>query len=95
MSTGGHIEGSNDRYIPYPGGRILADSLLATQLAKIGCTLGSDLTEEFLNRHSKELCVFHSPDGKVLIVLDQLSIRRSEDSLYHITYAGFSCALAR
>lgn len=95
MSTGGYIEGDIDRYIPYPGGRILADSLLATQLAKIGCTPSSDLTEEFLDRHSKELCLYHSPDGKVLIVLDQLSIRRSKDSLYHITYAGFSCALAR
>lgn len=94
MMTDGHLEGDKERYIPYPGGRISADSLLATQLAKIGCTLTDPLTESYLERHKDELCIYRSPDSNVLILFDQLSINCS-DSLNTIAYAQIPCALAR
>ena len=88
------IEGDVERYIPYPGGRIPADSLLATQLAKIGCTLDGELTKEYLWHHRDELCVYRSPDGSVLILFDQLSIKRT-DSVNSIIFARIDCALSR
>lgn len=95
MMTDCHLEGEDEeRYISYPGGRISADSLLATQLAKIGCTLTDPLTESYLERHKDELCIYRSPDSNVLILFDQLSIRCG-DSLNTIAYAGIHCALAR
>jgi len=94
MMTDETIEGEGERYIPYPGGRIPADSLLATQLAKIGCTPNSRLTKEYLWRHRDELCLYRSPDGSVLILFDQLSIKRT-DSVNSIIFARIDCALSK
>lgn len=82
------------RYIPYPGGRIPADTLLATQLAKIGYTLSSNLDRKKLDDNECTLCHYQSPDGKVLILFDYMHIQRT-DSLNHITSATIRCALAR
>lgn len=82
------------RYIPYPGGRIPADTLLATQLAKIGYTLSSNLDRKKLDDNECTLCHYQSPDGKVLILFDYMYIQRT-DSLNHITSATIRCALVR
>jgi len=94
MMMDGTIEGEGEQYIPYPGGRIPADTLLATQLAKIGCTLTDRLTEEYLWRHRDELCLYRSPDGNVLILFEELSIRCT-DSVNSIAFARIDCALAK
>lgn len=82
------------RFIPYPGGSIPADTLLATQLAKIGYTLSSNLDRAKLDDNECALCHYQSPDGKVLIIFDNINIHRT-DSLYHITSASIRCALVR
>ena len=94
MMVGGNVEGDKEKYILYPGGRIPADSLLATQLAKIGCTLTDPLTESYLELHKDELCCYRSPDSSVLILFDQLSIECT-DSLNTIAYARIHCALSK
>ena len=94
MMVGGNVEGDKEKYILYPGGRIPADSLLATQLAKIGCTLTDPLTESYLELHKDELCCYRSPDSSVLILFEQLSIECT-DSLNTIAYARIHCSLAR
>ena len=80
--------------IPYPGGTINADTLLAAQLAKIGYTLRSNLDKEKLDKHKDQLLTYTSPDGSILIVFSRMEISKS-DSLNHITSASIWYALSR
>lgn len=80
--------------IPYPGGSIDADTLLATQLAKIGYTLSSNLERDRLDSNDCDLCCYQSPDGNVLIIFSSMEIQRT-DSLNHIISASIRCALSR
>lgn len=83
-----------DNTIHYPGGQINADTLLATQLAKIGYALDSNLEREKMDDNECKLCHYQSPDGKVLILFKRLEIERT-DSLNHITDACIHCALVQ
>ena len=80
--------------IPYPGGTIDADTLLAAQLAKIGYTLRSNLDQDKLDKHKEQLLTYTSPDGSVLIVFDGMQISKA-DSLNHIFTAHICYALSR
>ena len=80
--------------IPYPGGTLNADTLLAAQLAKIGYTLRSNLDDKKLEQHKEQLLDYTSPDGTIRIVLDELHISKA-DSLNHISSAHICYALAR
>ena len=80
--------------IPYPGGTINADTLLAAQLAKIGYTLRSNLDKEKLDKHKDQLLTYTSPDGSILIVFSRMEISKA-DSLNHITSASIWYALSR
>ncbi len=80
--------------IPYPGGTIDADTLLAAQLAKIGYTLRSNLDQDKLNKHKEQLLTYTSPDGSVLIVFDRMQISKA-DSLNHLFTAQICYALSR
>ena len=89
----------NQRYsagesIPYPGGTIDADTLLAAQLAKIGYTLRSNLDQDKLDKHKEQLLTYTSPDGSVLIVFDGMQISKA-DSLNHLFTAHICYALSR
>lgn len=89
----------NQRYssgesIPYPGGTINADTLLAAQLAKIGYTLRSNLDKDKLDKHKDQLLTYTSPDGSILIVFSRMEISKV-DSLNHITSASIWYALSR
>ena len=80
--------------IPYPGGTIDADTLLAAQLAKIGYTLRSNLDQDKLDKHKEQLLTYTSPDGSVLIVFDEMQISKA-DSLNHLSTAHICYALSR
>ena len=80
--------------IPYPGGTIDADTLLAAQLAKIGYTLRSNLDQDKLDKHKEQLLTYTSPDGSVLIVFDEMQISKA-DSLNHLFTAHICYALSR
>ena len=80
--------------IPYPGGTLNADTLLAAQLAKIGYTLRSNLDQDKLNKHKEQLLTYTSPDGSVLIVFDRMEISKA-DSLNHLFTAHICYALSR
>ena len=80
--------------IPYPGGTIDADTLLAAQLAKIGYTLRSNLDQDKLDKHKEQLLTYTSPDGSVLIVFDGMQISKA-DSLNHLFTAHICYALSR
>jgi hypothetical protein len=85
---------SSGESIPYPGGTINADTLLAAQLAKIGYTLRSNLDKEKLDKHKDQLLTYTSPDGSILIVFSRMEISKV-DSLNHITSASIWYALSR
>ena len=79
--------------VPYPGGSIPADTLLATQLAKIGYTLNSTLERDKLDDNAETLCTYLSPDGKVLIVFGYLNIEW-RDGVNHLDGAKIMFALS-
>ena len=85
---------SSGENIPYPGGTINADTLLAAQLAKIGYTLRSNLDKEKLDKHKDQLLTYTSSDGSILIVFSRMEISKV-DSLNHITSASIWYALSR
>ena len=80
--------------IPYPGGAIDADTLLAAQLAKIGYTLRSNLDQDKLEKHKEQLLTYTSHDGSILIVFDGMQISKA-DSLNHLSTAHICYALSR
>lgn len=85
---------SSGESIPYPGGTINADTLLAAQLAKIGYTLRSNLDKEKLDKHKEQLLTYTSPDGSILIVFSRMEISKA-DSLNHLFTAHICYALSR
>ena len=82
------------RTIPYPGGAVDADSLLATQLAKVGYTLASNIDKEVLRNNSHQLCLYRSADDNVCIIFSDMNFQRI-DRLYHLTSVNIRCALSR
>ena len=73
---------------------IPADSVLAVQLASIGYTLESDLNEAKLEANEEQLCVYHSPDGRILIIFDDYYIVKSDDG-NHMDHGRINCALVK
>ena len=71
-----------------------ADSVLAVQLAKIGYTLESNLDRETVAKHETELCIYRSPDGRMLMVFDHFQIEC--DSVgNHMSYGEVESALIK
>ena len=73
MMSGGRMK--NGR-IAVPGGSINADSVLATQLALIGCTPQSNLEGEWVRSKADLLCTYRSPDGRLLIVFRDMTLQQ-------------------
>jgi hypothetical protein len=73
---------------------IEADSVLAVQLAKIGYTLQSNLDRPTVQKHEKELSLYRSPDGQLLMVFEYYQIE-SDSTGNHITYGEVESALVK
>lgn len=84
----------SDGKISFGNTTLDADSVLAVQLAKIGYTLKSNLERDKLNQNSKQLCIYRSPDGRLLMVFEYFHIERHEDG-NHMTYGTIDCAMTK
>ncbi len=73
---------------------IEADSVLAVQLAKLGYTLESNLDRQTVENHEVELCTYHSPDGRILMVFEFFHIECDSVS-NHMGYGEVLCALVK
>lgn len=73
---------------------IPADSVLAVQLASIGYKLESDLNKARLEAYEEQLCIYHSPDGRILIIFDDYHIEHRDDG-NHMDHGRINCALVK
>lgn len=84
----------SDGKITVGGNTISADSVLAVQLAEIGYTMESNLDDNRLDVCADQLCVYNSPDGRMLIIFQYFYIEHSDDG-NHMDHGLINCALIK
>lgn len=84
----------SDGKIPVGGNTISADSVLAVQLAEIGYTMESNPDDIRLDLYADQLCVYNSPDGRMLIIFQNFYIEHRDDG-NHMDHGLINCALVK
>jgi len=84
----------SDGKITVGGNTISADSVLAVQLAEIGYTMESNLDDNRLDVYADQLCVYNSPDGRMLIIFQYFYIEHRDDG-NHMDHGLINCALIK
>ena len=84
----------SDGKIILPDTVLDADSVLAVQLAEIGCTLQSNLDWKRINPNRERLCSYRSSDGKIFIHFDDYYIDCDDDG-NHLRHGRINFALIK
>lgn len=84
----------SDGKITVGGNTISADSVLAVQLAEIGYTMESNPDDNRLDLYADQLCVYNSPDGRMLIIFQNFYIEHRDDG-NHMDYGLINCVLIK